>query len=933
MKFKIYNTVCLVLILLVGTDLAVAQVSRSIDETDSLSSANQIIPVAYGTTTKQALTYSISTIGNKDIIRNAVFTPANALYGKLPGLTFLQNTSEPGNDEPSLFLRGQSTTKSSTPLILVDGIERALENVMLEDIENITVLKDAASSVIYGVRGANGVVLVTTKRGQEGRLKIAASAEQLFLSPSRIPEFLSSAEYVKLYNQALASDGLAPLFTPEQIRGYEAGNSFDYPNVDWYKEIAKDYTTGTKANLQVSGGDKKATYFVSLGYFKQNGIYKNTDMNEGYSTNLSVDNVSFRSNLNLNVNKNWSFRLDFSGRIYQNNSPRTATATLWEIVYKYPAHLFPTYAQDKVYGGTSIYPNNPIGYINSTGYRNINNRAIYTTLSTAYNFDDLLKGLSAGLSYSVDNSYVNNEGYTRDFAVREVVGKGADGKPLLSPSIGTNTNIMPFGPKDDIQARRNTFEGTIDYRPYIGENQTFSTQLIYHQDQRFTGTVSPYAYQFGAGRMNYSYLNRYFGEIGVSYSGTEAFPKGHRFGFFPAASAGWVISEEDFLKRHPAINFLRLRGSAGIVGNSAVDERFSDRRQYVTNDGYYFGSSNASQPGLYAGVIGNANFTWETAYKYEGGIDVTLFKELDLSLTGFFQKRKDILIAEDALVPGIFGGVLSNFNAGIVHNHGLEGSLGYRRQKDNLGYGIVFNASYVTNKLADFPEVAQPYDYLYKTGHPINQPFMLEAIGFFTSAQDIANSPLQTYGRVQPGDLKYKDQNGDGLIDAFDEVALNTGKLPNWDLGLNLSFNFKNFDINVFFQGQLGRSIYLGDEPLLFWPMNANNGKIATYAKEVWTEQTQATATYPRLSTLENKNNYRQSSFWYVNGDFLKMRSVDLGYNLPKRVIQYAKIRNARIFVRGMNLLTVDHLKYTDPEVLSGYPVMKSFSAGLNLQF
>lgn len=937
MKPNIPHILCAAALLLLGSYTANArQQNDKTTSNDSVQTA-QKINVAYGQVTKKSATYSVSTVYSKDIINNSVYQSGNSLFGKLPGLTVIQRTSEPGNDEPTFILRGRSTTKTNTPLVIVDGIERDINDVQLEDIESVSVLKDASSSVIYGIRGANGVILVTTKRGREQKLVINGNVEQNFMMPTRDPGFYNSADFVKLYNQALANDGLASAYTPAQIAGYEKGNSYFYPDVDWRNEATNKYALGTKANFNVSGGEKIAKYYVSLGYFHQGGIYKNTDMNDGYSTNIGLNNVSFRSNLDINVNKNWSFGLDLNGRINEENSPSTATNTIWDLFYKTPGHLFPVYVQNGVYGGTAIYPNNPVGYINAKGYRQTNNRTINSTLSTKYDFGDMVKGLTVGLRFSADNYYSNQEGYTKNFAVRELLGMDGSGKPSLSPLIGTNTNLVPLTstgyPLNDVQNKRNTLEGTVDYTPTLGANHTLNTQLIYHQDRLIIGNESPYNYQFIAGRVNYGYLNRYFVELGGSYSGTEAFPKGHRFGFFPAASAGWVISEEGFLKDNKAVNFLKLYVSAGIVGNSSVGERFSDLRQYTTGSNYYFGSANAVQAGLDPGILANQDFTWETAYKYDIGLNTRLFNTFDVSATYFFQKRKDILVPESNILSSLIGSTLPNINAGITHNSGLEGSISIEKQHNKWGYTAGLNVSYVTDKIQYFPEAVQPYSYLYKTGHSINQPFMLQAIGFFSSDADIQSSPVQTFGNVKPGDIKYKDQNGDGRIDDFDEIPTEKSTVPNWDLGLNLGFNFKGFDVDAFFQGQMGRSIYLGSEPFLFWPLTQNGGRITSYAKQFWTPQTQATADYPRLTTLENNNNYRESTFWYVNGNFVRMRSLDIGYTLPQKLLKHARISKARIFVRGMNLFTLDHLKYTDPEVLSGYPVMKSYNAGFSLQF
>ncbi|MGN7723449.1 SusC/RagA family TonB-linked outer membrane protein [Chitinophaga sp. 22620] len=895
------------------------------------------VQVAYGRVQKKTVTYSISTAGPAEIANKSVYTTGNALYGLLPGLTVQQRTGEPGNDAPAFLLRGVSTTKTNTPLMIVDGIERDINDVQLEDITSIAALKDAAAAIMYGIRGANGVIVVTTKRGIAGKLKINAKVEQGFQTPVRVPQFVSSAQYVQLYNQALRNDGLPALYTPQQIEAYQSGDRYFYPDVDWQSEIARNFAPGTKANVNVSGGDKIATYYVSLGYFRQGGIYKNTGGNEGYSTNQFLDNISFRSNIDLAVNRRWSFSMDIAGRIYQENAPASTATAIWDAVYQYPSHLFPVFVEDGVYGGTAVYPDNPAGLIRSKGYRKTNNRLINTTLSTRYDLGDFVKGLSAGARYSSDNFYTNVEGYNMSFSVRELLGQDAEGKPILSPAIGKNTNLTPItadgNPTSDAQDKRNTFETFLEYSRTLANRHQLNATLVYHQDRLITGAQSPYNYQFVSGRVNYGFNNRYFAEIGASYSGTEAFPKGNRFGFFPAVSAAWLLSEEKFLKNNPYINLLKLRVSAGTVGNSAVGERFSDRRQYSSSGSYSFGNTNASQSGLYEGVIPNPDFTWETALKYDAGIDLRLLQHLDVSLTYFFQERKDILVSGSLLLPEIFGGSLPSVNAGITRNQGFEASLFYSQQKKDWGYRAGLNVGYVKDKVQYLPEAVQPYSYLYKAGQPVNQPYMLEAVGFFNSEDEIRNSPEQTFGPVKPGDIRYKDQNNDNRIDGYDIIPMQHSAQPAWNLGLLLSVSCRGFDLGATFEAQLGRSIYLGNEPYLFWPLYNYSARISTYPKQFWTEETKQTADYPRLTTIENKNNYRPSSFWYVNGDFLRLRSLDLGYTLPAGLLERIKISQARVFVRGMNLFTLDHLHYADPEVQSGYPVMKSYNAGISLQF
>lgn len=902
---------------------------------DSVPVTTKYINVAFGKVTKEKLINSVSQIGGENTINNSVFSTGNSLYGKLPGLFVMPRTGEPGNDAPDLFIRGLSSTGKNAPLVIVDGIERDLNHVPIEDIEAISVLKDAASCVIYGIRGANGVIVVTTKRGRDGKLSLNGNFEQGVFSAIRTPGFVTAANYAQLYNQALINDGLDPLYSQEQISGYENGSSIIYPDVDWQREVTRNYASGTKANMNISGGDRVAKYFVSLGYFRQGGIYKEIDNDDAYSTNVNLTNFTFRSNLDINMNKNWKVGLDIAGRVYQKNEPFASANNIWDVMYKYPSHLFPVFVQDQEYGGTSYFVNNPVGYVNSRGYRQTNNRLIQSTLFTRYNLNSVLKGLSAGLKYSTDNFYTNQEGYTKTFSVKEIIGLDAIGRPILSSPIGTNTNISPLTnsgyPTNDIQNKRNTFEGDIYYSPYIAKNQQLTTQILYHQDRLIIGSESPYNFQFISGRANYDYNSKYLIEFAASYSGTEAFPKNKRYGFFPAGAVGWMISNEPFLKGKLALNSLKLYFSAGSVGNATLGERFSDLRQYVSGSSYSFGNANASQSGLSSGLLSNPGFTWETAHKYDVGVDVRLLKMVDFSIVYFKQNRKNILISDATLTPAIIGASLANINAVSVKSNGLEMHTSISQQSKQWGYNAGISATYATSQISEMPEAGQPYPYLYRKGYPLNQPFLLEAIGFFESEADIQNSPLQEFGIVKPGDIKYKDQNNDGHINEFDLYPLRNSPFPKWDFGIDLGGRYHSLEVSVFFQGQAARSIYLGNEPLIFWPLSNNGARITSYANHFWTEQNRTNADYPRLSTMENFNNYRASTFWYRNGAFLRLRSLNISWSLPESKLRQIRLQKAVIFLRGMNLSTWDYLKYADPEVLAGYPVMKSYNAGIRL--
>ncbi|MDP4269715.1 MAG: SusC/RagA family TonB-linked outer membrane protein [Bacteroidota bacterium] len=899
-------------------------------------------PVAFGTV-EQGLISSSMNILNGNQLHNSVSNLGAALYGKLPGLVLQQGQSEPGGDVPSYFgIRGNATLGSANnqPMVVVDGFERDMSTIQVEDVDKIAVLKDASATAIYGARGANSVILITTKRGSTGPVKVNASVQMAMDMPTRIPKFLSSYDFASKYSKAYAMDGLPSSalnyhYSAFNIDNYKTGDPYYYPNIDWVKEMTKSSAPHRQADINISGGNDVGRYYVSLNYYGAEGIYDHTNSLMGYSTNTETKQFRFRSNMDVNIAKNWTLKADISGQIDTRNRPMLSATDMWNYFYKTPGNLYPIYVNKTTYGGNSTNAVNPMAEFLTRGYRRYNDRAVMTNVETRYDLSDLIRGVSMGLRFGYDNSYTNREGWDRKYQVQDVLGQDpVTGNVILSSLVGTASPLAAFGPDTDGQDDRMTFEGFTEYKSSFSTHHHLNSMVMYHQDKYILdGNASPYYYQFVGGRVGYDYNKKYFGEFSCSYSGTERFAKSRRFGFFPAISAGWLLSEEDFLKSAKAIDYLKLRASAGLVGNSYVGERFSYIRQYASANGWVFGASNTGASGLAEGTYPNENFSFEKAYKYEAGAEVGLLKNISVSANVYLERRNDILTSSSGIVPAIFGGAVANVNAGTTERKGIEFAASYNKQLKDWGFRAGINGSYNINKILKVNEEPQPESYLLTTGNQINQPFMLECVGFYKDQNDIDNSPQQTFGSVKPGDLKYKDQNNDGKIDNNDRKPFFNPSLPKAELGLDLAVRYKGFELSGFLQSQLGRSVYLGDNAAIFWPLQSGSSRISTFAANSWTPETAETADYPRLTTLGNSNNYRASTFWYRNGDFLRLRTVELSYSLPQSFLSKHNVRNVKLFIRGLDLYTWDHLKIVDPETLSvGYPVMKSFNLGLNLQ-
>ena len=900
-----------------------------------------IQPVAYGFSSQGLISSSISVIDGT-CLQNSVSALGSALYGKIPGLVLQQGQSEPGSDIPSYFaIRGNATLGSANnqPMVLVDGFERDMNTIQIEDVNKISVLKDASATAIYGARAANGVILITTKRGFDGKIKVNASLQMGVDMPTCIPKFLSSYDYSIKYSKAYEMDGLPPSslnnhYTSLNIDNYKNGNPYYYPNIDWIDEMTKDYSPHRQADVNISGGNDIGRYYVSLNYNGAEGIYNHTNSLLGYSTNTKSQLFRFRSNMDVNIAKNWTLKADISGQFDTKNRPMLSATDMWNYFYKTPGNLYPIYSNGTIYGGNSTNAVNPMAEMLTRGYRRYNDRTVMTNVETRYDLTDQIKGLSVGLRFGYDNSYTNREGWDRKYLVQDVLGQDpVTSNPILSTLVGTSTAIAPFGPDTDGQDDRMTIEGFAEYNNSFSTKHHISSMLMYHQDKYIMdGDPNPFYYQFVGGRAGYDFNKKYFGEFSCSYSGTERFDKNKRFGFFPALSAGWLLSEENFMKSIKNIDYLKLRVSAGMVGNSYVGERFSYVSQYSSATGGVFGASNTSASGLAEGTYPNENFTFEKAYKYEAGLEMGLLKYLSLTANLYLEHRNDILTSSSTIVPAIFGGTVANINAGTTERKGIEFTVTFNKQTKNWRLRAGINGSYNNNKILQINEEPQPESYLLIVGNQINQPYMLEFAGFYKDQTDINNSPLQTFGTVKPGDIKYKDQNNDGKIDNNDRKAFFYPSVPKEEFGLDLAIRYKGIEISGFLQSQLGRSVYLGDNAAIFWPLQNGSSRISTFATNSWTPETADVANYPRLTTLDNSNNYRASTFWYRNGDFIRLRTVELSYSIPRSFLIKQSIRNIKLFVRGVNLFTWDFIKIVDPETLSnGYPVMKSINLGLNI--
>lgn len=907
---------------------------------------NADIQLAFETLSYELYTGAQSSTVSKELTNIPTQTLGNNLAGKIAGLTVMQSSGEPGSDAPDLYIRGKSTYNNSDILVLVDGFEGDYNQLLPEEIESVTILKDAAALAIYGIRGANGVMLVKTKRGvKRDKIDIRLNLRGGISSPIKLPDFVDSYTYASLYNEAVSNDNnriWTPKYTDDELKAYKDGTDpYFYPNVDWYKETLVNNTPYTDTNLSFRGGNNNVRYYLILGYMNSQKFYiKNPDKSFDQLHNLGkTDKYNARANVDVNINKVFSLSANIGAVILSRTYPNSGN--FWNTLATIPSNAFPIKNEDGTWAATPVYTNNPLGTLVMTGKRKTNERTLQADVMFRQDLGGILPGLKLSEGISFSSWSLSNYDISRDYQRWYVSKKnGKAGNPTL---VAGTEGEFSINQGTRSQWTRQSYQGFVEYETSINEMHRIHTMLgAMYSRYEVDGNNVAYLNAGSFGRLGYGYNNRYLAEFGFSYNGSENLSKGHKFGFFPSLSFAWVLSNEKFLENNNFINFLKMRVSGGILGSADLGStRFGYQTYYVNSQySYQLGSSGISSvTGIKEGRLGNPDITYEKNYKYNLGFDFALFNKLNGKLDIFTEKRKGILVVQAPQVPSVVGMTLPYENLGEVSNKGFELELSYNEKINDFRFEIAGNIAYAKNKIDYQAEVFRKNNFSKRTGHAVNDLFGLEAVGFFQSEEEInaPDTPIQTFGRVQPGDIRYKDQDQNGIIDENDVLHLGHSNLPELNYSIKLSFAYKGFDFNAFLFGQAMRSVMLTNNQYAF--AFYNNGQVPTTALGRWAYypergiDTRNTASYPRLSTSDNKNNYRYSSFWMRDASFLRLRNVEFGYSLPKSLTDKLQMSGIRLYVSGTNLLTFTPLKDYDPQVMTGYPLSKSYNIGINLQF
>ncbi|MFT3903058.1 MAG: SusC/RagA family TonB-linked outer membrane protein [Niabella sp.] len=891
-------------------------------------------------------TGAIFTISGRELQRMMVGNLLNTLQGRIPGLTVVTGSGEPGYDNPTLYLRGQSSWNitGNRVLIYLDGYEvdmNAISSLSAYEIESVSLLKDAMALSQFGLQGGAGVLWIRSVSGiPDSKIRITANARYGLQSVIDLPEVVNAYDFTTNYNKALQNDGLPIKFAKPDA--YKAANDPYHPNVDWYKEVLKNTSTIQDYNLSFRGGSQRARYFVLMNYTDFTGLYRDaTAIDKDFGTNARYNKINLRGNVDLQLSKSLSVTANVTAITEDKNTPAGFTAAqLFDNLLKTPASAFPVKNPDGSWGITSAYNFNPVQRLQRFGIWNSHTRNLQTNFSFIEKLDVITKGLALKGGISFSNQYVGF--YQKQFSVPAYeITKDANDQPVLDAE-GSPVYIQRGSVGETINEgetshwNRNTGQLGLEYNRSFGKSTYNAGLLIKRQNYSKNGLVYQLRHQNFAGNFSYDYDNRYMFDMSASYNGSTDFAPSNRFGFFPSVGLGWVISNEDFLRSNATVDYLKLRGSWGKIGNDNENYRFLYQQWATTGGSWLLGSGNSSMGGRKEGSIANTDFSWEEKTVLNIGLDFTLLKKISGTLDVFSEKRTGILEMPDAFVPQYTGFSLQYLNTGEVKNKGVEASLSFEDNDHLFKYYVRASAAFARNKIAKRSEALQPYEYLYTKGYRLGQFKGLAYDGFYQEADFDASGILlpsvvtSSYATVKPGDLKYKDQDGNGIINDYDKIPIGYAKLPETTLGFNVGFRFHRFDFDAFLQGVLNRTVSLLNDAYIYTHPFVDNNNMTEFSQNNWTSQTATTASYPRLSTLNNSNNDQQSDFWLRNGNFFKLRSIELGYTLP----EIRKLDAIRIFVNGTNLFTWDKIDHLEAERLSmGYPLMKAVTFGLKVKF
>lgn len=927
----------------------------------SAKEIDEVVITGTGAQKKLTVTGAITTVNVNDLKSNPTGSISNALAGNVAGVLAMQTSGQPGQNSSEFWIRGISTFgASNAALVLVDGFERNLDEINIEDIETFSVLKDASTTAIYGSRGANGVVLITTKHGKAGKININAKVETTYNTRTITPEFVDGYKYASLLNEARITRAQEPLYQPYELEVLRTGLDPDlYPNVNWQDVLLKDGAMNYRATLNMNGGGATARYFVSASYIEEQGMYK-TDENlkKDYNTNANAKRWNYRLNTDIDITKTTIVKVGVSGSLKKVNEPGLGGDIWHSIMGQNPISIPLMYSNGYVPAYGTGNQTNPWVLATQTGYNEIWENKIQTNVTLEQKLDFITKGLRFVGRFGFDTNNKNNVKRTkwpeqwkaerfRDENGEIVYKRVSEESKMVQSSESSGDRIEFFEAvlQYDRNFKTHHLGGTLKY------NQDAKVMTVRIGDDIKNGIAR--RHQGLAGRVSYNWNFRYFADFNFGYNGSENFATGNQFGFFPAFSLAWNIAEEPIIKKNLKwMNMFKLRYSFGRVGNDNLrignnEFRFPYLYTIGGGGGYQWADYNYDKnyDGMRYTVLASNNVTWEIATKHDLGVDLSLFNDKLTASVDYFHEQRDGIFMERKYLPSIVG-VQSNpkANVGSVLSQGFDGHFAYKQRVGEVNLTVRGNMTYSKNEVLEKDEERNIYSYQMEEGYRVNQAKGLIALGLFKDYDDIRNSPRQDFGAVQPGDIKYKDVNGDGVVNDGDRVAIGATTKPNLIYGMGISAQWKGLDVNLHFQGA-GKSTFFIDGPTVRAFNSGSWGNILTKIanSDRWIEAAisgdpateNPNASYPRLSYGGNSNNFRESTFWLRNGSYLRLKTFEVGYSLPKSVVNKIHFNNIRVFFIGTNLLTFSSFKLWDPEMGSSngekYPLARMLTLGLTV--
>ena len=888
-------------------------------------------------------TGAVSTVYAENIDKSSAFSIGNSLYGNVLGLTTMQSTGVVWEQMPSMYIRGLKTLNGNNGILLVvDGLERdnnwqALKYIPPEEVESVSVLRDAAALALYGYRGVNGVVNIVTKRGKYDTREINFSYDHAFNYMTRKPELADAYTYASALNEALTNDGKQVRYSQNELNAFKNGTSpYLYPNVNWWEEVFRDRGASDIATLSFRGGSTKMRYYTMMNLQNNRGFIKNFDTNADYSTQEKYSKANFRTNLDIDLSPKTKMQANIMGILNEFSRPGMGSDNLISKLYQLPSAAFPIRTESGLWGGNTTWGENwnPVALTEGRAYSKGHTRGLYADMSLRQDLSSLTKGLGASVRIGYDNlaSYWENhtKGYKYGMAS---VASWENGLPIAGEEItGGKDTEMSGDSKLDWQYRAFNFQMNVDWQRQFGVHSLYSMLLYTYKYDNAKGINNTFYRQNAGWYTHYGFKNRYFADFTLMASASNLLAPDHRWNVSPTVGLAWLISNEKFMQSQNVVDFLKLRASFGMLNTDNIPGNGYWNETVGGGNGYPINNNFGGDGGWHEGRLASVNGTTEKAYKYNAGVDATLFKGLTLTVDGFYERRSDIWVSSDGQNSAVLGASGSYVNAGIVDSWGTEIGANYYKKMGNVELNLGGTFTYNRSKIIEMLEEPAAYDYTRSTGNPVGQIFGLQAIGYFVDQADIDNSLPQQFGPVKAGDIKYKDMNGDKVINSDDRVAMGyNSTCPEIYYSFSLGLEWKGLGFSAQFQGVGNYTAILSGT--YYHPL-VDNTTISNYVyRNRWTPET-PNARFPRLTTETVDNNLQTSSLWLADRSFLKLRNCEVYYKLPSSWLNRFWVKNAKVYVRGVDLLCFDSIDQLDPEAMNNsYPATRSIHVGLSVGF